>query len=149
MGYAAMIVHLDAQRDSEQRVQFALGLADRFEAALIGVAGWALRPAFVAGGLAVYSEPTERDLRQMTAILDEMGKKFLTQGQALTHVEWRTALDAPAELLAREARAADLIIVGSRHAAGNRQWASGGIIFRGPRVVAEWPCEPAQVGRRL
>ena len=50
MGYAAMMVHLDVERDPEQRVQLALALADRFEAALIGVAGLAPPPAFTAGG---------------------------------------------------------------------------------------------------
>jgi hypothetical protein len=48
-----------------------------------------------------------------------MGKKFLTQGQQLKSVEWRTALEAPADVLAREARAADLVIVGPRRRAGN------------------------------
>ena len=33
----------DSERDWEQRVQLALDLADRFQAALIGVAGLALR----------------------------------------------------------------------------------------------------------
>ena len=58
MGYAAMMVHLDVERDSEQRIQFALDLADRFQAALIGVAGLELRPAFAAAGVAVYPEPS-------------------------------------------------------------------------------------------
>jgi hypothetical protein len=35
MGYAAMMLHLDVERDCEQRIQFALDLADRIQAALI------------------------------------------------------------------------------------------------------------------
>jgi hypothetical protein len=35
MGYTAMMVHLDVERDCEQRIQFALDLADRIQAALI------------------------------------------------------------------------------------------------------------------
>ncbi len=141
MRYAAMMVHLDVERDSEQRVQLALDLADRFEAALIGVAGLALPPAFMAGGLVVYSEPTEHDLQQMTTCFDAMGKKFLTQGQALKHVEWRAALDTPSELLSREARAADLIIVGARHAAGNRHdlLDPGVILLRAGRPILVVP----------
>ncbi len=141
MCYAAMMVHLDVDRDSEQRVQLALALADRFEAALIGVAGLALRPAFFAGGVAVFSEPTQSELRQMTAGFDAMGKKFLTQGRDLKHVEWRSALEPPSELLAREARAADLIIVGARHAAGNRHdfFDPGVILLRAGRPILVVP----------
>jgi hypothetical protein len=80
MSYAAMMVHLDADRDSEQRVQLALDLADRFEASLIGIAGLALRPAFSAGGVVVFAEPNQRDLRQMTAAFEEMGKSFSPKG---------------------------------------------------------------------
>src|SRR6516164_776305 len=43
MSFITMMVHLDVERDCEQRVQLALALADRFQAALIGVAGLAPR----------------------------------------------------------------------------------------------------------
>ena len=119
MSFAAIMVHVDVERDSEQRIQLALGLADRFEATLIGVAGMALRPAFAAGGMVVYAEPTGTDCRQVAARLDDMGKKFCAQGQRLKQIEWRSALDLPSELVSREARAADLIIVGSRHKRAN------------------------------
>jgi nucleotide-binding universal stress UspA family protein len=115
MSFAAMMVHLDVERDCEQRVQLALDLADRFQAALIGIAGLTLRPAFAAGGIVVYGEPTEQDRRALTARFDEMGHKFRAQGQHLKQIEWRTALELPSDLVAREARAADLIIVGCRH----------------------------------
>ena len=115
MSFAAMMVHLDVERDCEQRVQLALDLADRFQTALIGIAGLALRPAFAAGGVVVYGEPTEQDYGALTARFHEMGRKFLTQGQHLKQVEWRTALELPYDLVAREARAADLVIVGPRH----------------------------------
>ena len=141
MSYEAMMVHLDAERDSEQRVQLALDLAHRFQAALIGVAGWALSPAFVAGGLVVYSEPTPHDLEQMTGTLARMGEKFLIQGQNLKHVEWRSSLDSPSELVLREARAADLIIVGPRHAQPNLRDVvdPGVILLRAGRPVLVVP----------
>jgi nucleotide-binding universal stress UspA family protein len=141
MPYEAMMVHLDAERDSEQRVQLALDLAHRFQAALIGVAGWALKPAFVAGGFVVYSEPSPHDLQQMTGQLDRMGKTFLTQGQNLKHVEWRSALDSPSELVLREARAADLVIVGPRHAQPNLRDVvdPGVILLRAGRPVLVVP----------
>jgi len=115
VSFTTMMVHVDVERDCEQRVQLALALADRFQAALIGVAGLALRPAFAAGGVVVYHEPTEHESRTVSARLDEMGGRFRVQGQHLKQVEWRTALELPYELMSREARAADLIIVGARH----------------------------------
>jgi nucleotide-binding universal stress UspA family protein len=119
MSFATLMVHVDVARDCEQRVQLAVALADRFQATLIGVAGLALRPAFAAGGIVVYHEPTQDDCRAVSARLDEMGRRFRGKGQHLKQVEWRTALDLPNELVSREARAADLIIVGARHAGGN------------------------------
>jgi nucleotide-binding universal stress UspA family protein len=150
MSYAAMMVHLDVDRDSEQRVQLTLDLANRFEASLIGIAGLALRPAFLAGGVVVFSEPNQRDLRQMTAAFEEMGKKFLTQGRDLKHVEWRSALEPPAELLAREARAADLVIVGARHADGNRHdfFDPGVILLRAGRPILVVPDIARPLGLR-
>src|SRR5262249_49334117 len=87
MSFTTMMVHLDVERDCEQRVQLALALADRFQAALIGVAGLALRPAFAAGGVVVYHEPTEHESRTVSARLDEMGGRFRVQGQHLKQVE--------------------------------------------------------------
>ena len=39
MSLAALMVPVDVEHDSEQRVELAIGLADRFQTALIGVAG--------------------------------------------------------------------------------------------------------------
>src|SRR5499427_2945437 len=119
VSFTTMMVHVDVERDCEQRVQLALALADRFQAALIGVAGLAMRPAFAAGGLVIYRQPTEHERRAARARLDDMGERFRAQGQHLKQVEWRTALELPYELVSREARAADLIIVGARHTDGN------------------------------
>jgi nucleotide-binding universal stress UspA family protein len=119
MSFATMMVHVDVARDSECRVQLALALADRFRATLIGIAGLALRPAFAAGGIVVYHEPTEHECLTVSARLDDMGRRFRAKGQHLKQVEWRTALEVPYELVSREARATDLIIVGARHTGGN------------------------------
>jgi nucleotide-binding universal stress UspA family protein len=117
--FATMMVHVDVVRDCEPRVQLALALADRFQTTLIGVAGLTLRPAFAAGGVVVYHEPTQDDCRAVSARLDDIGRRFRAKGQHLKQVEWRTALELPYELVSREARAADLIIVGARHTGGN------------------------------
>jgi len=81
MSFTTMMVHLDVERDCEQRVQLALALADRFQAALIGVAGLAMQPAFAAGGVVVYCQPTEHECHAASARLEDMGKKFRAQGR--------------------------------------------------------------------
>ena len=60
-----------------------------------------LRPAFAAGGVVIYREPTQDDNAAATTRFEEMGKKFRIQGQHLKHVEWRTALELPADLIVR------------------------------------------------
>jgi nucleotide-binding universal stress UspA family protein len=130
MSFTTMMVHVDVERDSEQRVQLALALADRFQAALIGIAGLALRPTFAAGGVVVYHEPTAHECRTVSARLDDVGRRFRAKGQHLKQVEWRTALELPYELVSREARAADLIILGPRHTVGNgHELADPGVIL--------------------
>jgi nucleotide-binding universal stress UspA family protein len=145
MPFTTMMTHVDAERDCEQRVQLALALADRFRAALIGIAGLEPRPRLSGGPVVVYSDPTEGDLRDAAARLERMGEKFREQGQSLEHVEWRTALEYADELICREARAADLVIVGSRHNGdGRRGFVDPGVILLragrpvlvAPRIVA-------------
>ncbi|HEY9360676.1 MAG TPA: hypothetical protein VIQ50_09590 [Xanthobacteraceae bacterium] len=48
---AAVMVHVDLERDCEPRIELAMGLAERLQATLIGVAGCATWPAFMAGDL--------------------------------------------------------------------------------------------------
>jgi nucleotide-binding universal stress UspA family protein len=141
MSFATIMVHVDVGRDSEQRVQLALALAERFRASLIGVAGLALQPAFAAGGIVIYREATEDDCRALRAYLDEIGRRFRGKGQHLKQIEWRTALELPHELVSREARAADLIIVGTRHTGGNVHDLvdPGAILLRAGRPVLVVP----------
>ena len=139
--FAAMMVHLDVERDCEQRVQLSLALADRFEATLIGVAGLPLRPAFAGGGVVVYREPSEEHCRAVSARLDEMGRRFRAKGQRLKQVEWRAALELPYELVSREARAADLIIVGTQDGGGSAHELvdPGAILLRAGRPILVAP----------
>src|SRR5262245_23204707 len=141
MSFAAMMVHIETEHDCEQRIQLALALADRFQSALIGVAGLSPRPRLSGGPVVIYSEPTDGDLRDLATQLQEMGDKFCVQGQSLERVEWRTALEYPDELVVREARAADLVIVGSRHMGHARRdfVDPGAILLRAGRPVLVVP----------
>jgi nucleotide-binding universal stress UspA family protein len=114
MSYKALMVHLDSDDDTDGRMSLAAGLAGRFHAALIGVSAWAPRPAFAGDGTVIESVPDIADLQAMEDLLKARGEKFrAVAGTAVTTVEWRSALELPTELVLREVRSADLIIIGS------------------------------------
>jgi nucleotide-binding universal stress UspA family protein len=130
--FSTMMVHVDVEHDSERRVALAIGLADRFQSALIGVAGCALWPAFMAGDVAL-TKSNQYDLQKVTARFEQRGKKFRAQGRSLKQIEWRGAVEPPGELLLREARAADLLIIGRRHSRDDAD--PGVIVLRAGRPV--------------
>ena len=114
MSYAALMVYVDADGIPEQRVRIAADLAAKFDAALIGISARAVPPPFVAEGV-IIEEATEGDIKQMQAGLVKKGDWFRgVVGADRPDVEWRTALDFPAEALTRESRSADLVILGQQ-----------------------------------
>lgn len=141
MSYAALMVHLDVERACDRRAQLAIELAERFGAALIGISGWAPRPAFMVQGIVVDATLAERDFQAMNARLDEMGKKFRSLAKQIEHVEWRGTIGFPTELLVRNARAADLIIIGREPAPGDLYSApdTGAVLLRAGRPVLMVP----------
>jgi nucleotide-binding universal stress UspA family protein len=148
MSFAAMLVHVDAERENGSRVELARGLAKRFDAALIGVAGREPQPDFAAAGIAIYSDPAPRDAARMAARFEEMGKRFCAQSDDLDEVEWRASLDPVADAVLREARAADLVIIGSQRRAGRVPDLAdpGTIVLRAGRPVLVVPEAVAAVG---
>jgi nucleotide-binding universal stress UspA family protein len=100
MSFAALMVHVDVEHETEQRVELAIGLADRFQATLIGVVG--------------LTKSNQYGFQKVMARFEQRSKKFRAQGRSLRQIEWRSALETPGELLLREARAADLLIIGRR-----------------------------------
>jgi nucleotide-binding universal stress UspA family protein len=129
---AALMVHVDVEHDSEQRVELAIGLADRFQAALIGVAGCTLWPAFMAGDVGL-TKFNQYDFQKVMVRFEQRGKKLHAQGRSLRQIEWRSALESPAELLLREARAADLLVIGRRRSGDDAD--PGIIVLRAGRPV--------------
>ena len=112
MSYAALMVYVEADGIPEQRVRIAADLAAKFDAALIGISARAVPPLFVAEGV-IIQEATEDDIKQMQSGLVKRGDWFRgVVGADRPDVEWRTALDFPAEALTRESRSADLVILG-------------------------------------
>ena len=115
MSYASLMVHVDVDAELGCRVGIAAGLAKRFNAHLIGVAGWAPMSVFLAEDARNDRAPPDFYFHDMETLLDRKGEQFKTAVRALNgEAEWRSGLDFPTDLLAREARAADLIIIGNQ-----------------------------------
>ena len=112
MSYAALLVFVDVDGIPEQRVRIASELAAKFNAALIGFSARAVPPPFVAEGV-IIEEVTESDVKQMQAALAKRGDWFRrTIGSDRRDIEWRSELDFPVDALVREARCADLVVIG-------------------------------------
>jgi nucleotide-binding universal stress UspA family protein len=118
MSYASLRVYVEADGTPEQRVRLAANLAGRFAARLIGLSALAILPPAVADG-AVISGVTAVDIERMQATLADKENWFRRIAASDPgRLEWRSELDFPAEVLAREARSADLVVIGQRQGPG-------------------------------
>ena len=145
--FAAVMVHVGV--DSDARVELAAGLADRFGAVLIGIAGMAARPMFAAGGIALYADSGKSDHLRARAALDEMGGRFRAMCAFLEQVEWRSAPISPPDLLVQEARAADIVVVGPRQRRDPLQSDPGVVVLRAgrPALVVPQAAAPFELRR--
>ena len=78
MSFASLLVHVDADADIGMRSYIAADLADRFDAVLIGLAGWS--PMWVFPSQEARENPAAGDfhLQDMKTLLDQKGKEFCT-----------------------------------------------------------------------
>ncbi|MGA7488334.1 MAG: universal stress protein [Xanthobacteraceae bacterium] len=132
MSYASVMVYVEGDREPEQRVRIAAGLADKFNATLIGLSALAMPPPAVADGM-VMDEPTDADIELTRAKLAKKRDWFrgIASGDR-RRLEWRAVLDRPIEALTREARGTDLVVMGQAQAPGGayRALDPGGAILQ-------------------
>ncbi|RAI41441.1 hypothetical protein CH338_03090 [Rhodoplanes elegans] len=144
MSYATVMVHVGIDAASDARVRLASGLAERFHATLIGVAGVGPRPPFAAEGLVVDFGPSAEEKLAMTEELGSLGAHFRALvGPGNRPVEWRGSLDFPIEAVSRAARAAALIVIGSGPQPDDvfRSLDPGSVILRAGRPVVLVPAD--------
>ena len=147
MGYAAILVHVDADADSDPRVRLARELAERCKATLIGAGAWAMQSAGagdIAGGedhggdgadFVGGEEPDKPQIEEISAWLERLGSHFRAN-VGDKQVEWRSAVDFPTEFVVRQARAADLLIIGpDRTGDSYRSLDPGTVIIQAGRPV--------------
>src|SRR6478752_2543262 len=111
------MVYVEADRAPERRVQLAASLAHRFNATLTGMSALAILPPLVIDGR-VLDEMTGIDVELMKSKLAAAGAWF----RGMVHNDrlgWRSALDHPSDALVREARYADLVVIGSQERGNN------------------------------
>lgn len=114
MAYNTVLVQLELDRPAAPAVNFALGLARKFEADVIAFAV-AEAHVFIPGeqGGVVAAEIMKRQTAEIEGRLDVLKEEFLGIVGEHEHASWRGIVGNPTQLLALHARAADLIVVGT------------------------------------
>lgn len=138
MTLAAIMVTVDFDATSKARISLAADLARRFGSLLIGVAGWPLikRPIETLSD----TELAERALKE----LRNLGERFRKIAEDVAvRVEWRSSMDFPREVIPKEARAADLLVIGQGMLPGDvvHSYDPGTIVLAAGRPVLVVPPE--------
>ncbi len=113
MTYSTLMVHLELEHTNDARLRIAGDLAEKFEAKLIGIAASDPRPPYYRNGAFVHSL-IERERNEIAKRMSETEERFRAAVKDRARkIEWRCAMARPTEYVAREARAADLVITGA------------------------------------
>lgn len=117
--YASLIVHAEPGPQGSQRVQIAAKLARDLGARLIGLGAEALEPIPPADPLMGYAYGDWLTLMQKQVAQNlKKAESIFRRDASTAGVEWRSVKDYPAKALAREARAADLVVVSTKGPGG-------------------------------
>ena len=141
MTLAAIIVSVDFDQGTEARIGLAAALAVRFNSLLIGVAGWPLQKHH-RDAISEASLPGPGSSELASKELGHLGEKFHKIAGAITdRLEWRSSMNFPRDVLATEARAADLVVIGQSLLPGDisHTYDPGTIILAAGRPVLTVP----------
>jgi len=112
VSYASLMVYVDADGTPDRRVRLCANLADKFDATLIGISAAAFWPPMMVEGVVIQGT-TDAEITALTKKLADKEQWFRElAGADRRRLIWRTAFDFPAIALAREARSADLVVIG-------------------------------------
>ena len=143
MTYAALIVNVEARAPSDARTRLAAEVAGWFGARLIGLAAEPLAPppahdAGLAYAATLLIQEEER-VRALLATAERRFRAACPNGAA----EWRSFAEEPAPALVREARSADLLVVGN-----DGEAEAGEVLMQAGRPVLVVPAETASLEAR-
>jgi len=115
MASNTFIVHADRDDECDARIRLACRFAQRLDARLIGVAAALMDlPVIDPMGYAqLDAEVIDSEQQILESDLKLAAEKFRRlAGEHKVENEWRSNLEFPADLICRDARAADLLIIG-------------------------------------
>jgi len=108
---ASILVYVDFDAQSDNRIKIAADWARKFDASLIGVAGWL--PGREIGGWFA-AEAKERNDRILME-LGKLGEHFRNlASRTVQTIEWRGSFHFPRDVIPAEARSADLVVISPR-----------------------------------
>lgn len=150
MSYATIMVQVDMDGEIGGRVHVAAQLAERFQSVLIGIC--ARTPPATVEGVIIDPEITDTEAYDMAVALGKRGEAFKEAVQVTgRRVDWRCSQEDPGKYIARESRAADLVIV-SRECETNNPFMhpdpSALVLQAGRPVLAVPPGLSSLKGRR-
>ncbi len=141
--FATIMVAGDFGEATKARIGVALELASQFNALLIGVAGWPLcKESTATSSAATLPIGGHWDQDNVLVQLQRLGEKFRALASpAPRGVEWRSSTGFPREVIANEARAADLVVIGQDELPGDigRTYDPGTIILTAGRPALVVP----------
>ncbi|MBA3855236.1 MAG: hypothetical protein C0503_12540, partial [Gemmatimonas sp.] len=110
MTCTTIMVHIDPECASPARVRLARGLADRWDARLIGVAACGIAPIVGWPGVEIARQGGQDEYRELQDLLARTQAQFQAAAQGLRQPpEWRAQVGMPTDFMIRESRAADLL----------------------------------------
>ncbi len=113
MSYATVMVCLALDQPNEARLEAACGIAERFEAGVVGIAASQFSPPlyFTSGEQA--QNLIDQGQAALKSRMAELEAQFFgVAGKRARSVEWRSAIDFPVRYLLQQARCADIIVSG-------------------------------------
>jgi nucleotide-binding universal stress UspA family protein len=110
VSYTTIMVYVDAEHPSRNRIELAADLAERFNSVLIGVSALLLPAEIVTGGFAV-TIATGAETETHLSLAGDLLRSICHRQK--TRVDWRPSPDPPLGVVTREARAADLVVLQS------------------------------------
>jgi nucleotide-binding universal stress UspA family protein len=138
-GIKTLMVDAGLDDTAQARIRLASTLAGRFGARLIGLGACAARPPVMGpfGEAALVSTIVESEVERIRAVLQSAADRFEAVARdAGVASEWRSFLEYPGEVLARECRAADLLVLGpGGEAEGHQCAAPGDVLMRAGRPI--------------
>ncbi|PJG50279.1 universal stress protein UspA [Bradyrhizobium forestalis] len=115
MTYATVMVSLALDQPNEARLRVAGELAERFEAAIVGVAAAQfVPPLYFTDGTEAQAQidAGEASVKRRLADLEAQFRAAMKNRGG--HAEWRSAMDFPARFALAQARCADIVVSGGQ-----------------------------------